>query len=163
MQEGTMVDRTKAGKSTRAAAAGRSKTTSSGTRAKTSGSRTRKPRLQLDTFRTRLLEERGRLREQLEQMIARTARRGRLDSAIQERNFDEDLGDSAAQTLERGLDLAMEQNLQDILEQIDASLEKIESGTYGECNLCSGPITERRLKALPFATLCIECQGRLEQ
>jgi len=158
-----MVDRTKTRKSTRAAAAGRSKTASRGTKARTSGSRPRKPRLQLRTYRKLLLKERERLREELEQMVARTARRGKLDSAPQERNFDEDLGDSAAQTLERGLDMALEQNLQDILEQIDDSLEKIESRTYGVCSLCLGPITARRLKALPYATLCIQCQGRLEQ
>ena len=96
-------------------------------------------------------------------MAARTARRGRLDSAVEEQDLDDNPGDAATETLERGTDMALERNLHDILEQIEESLGKIDSQTYGICDLCNGPISVRRLKALPYATLCIECQGRLEQ
>ncbi|MFQ5810370.1 MAG: TraR/DksA C4-type zinc finger protein [Armatimonadota bacterium] len=114
-------------------------------------------------FRDLLIQERERLYEELEEMAARTARRGKLDSAVEEQDFDDNPGDAATETLERGTDMALERNLHDILEQIEHSLGKIESRTYGICDLCSGPIAARRLRALPYATLCIQCQGRLEQ
>ncbi|RMG17568.1 MAG: TraR/DksA family transcriptional regulator [Planctomycetota bacterium] len=44
------------------------------------------------------------------------------------------------------------------LEQVEAALEKIEKGTYGICESCEKPIGLDRLKALPFATMCISCK-----
>ncbi len=38
-----------------------------------------------------------------------------------------------------------------------AALQRIEDGTYGTCANCGGDINEMRLKALPTATLCINC------
>lgn len=43
------------------------------------------------------------------------------------------------------------------LEKIDAALERIRRGEYGQCLSCGGDIGEKRLKALPTATQCIEC------
>ncbi len=40
---------------------------------------------------------------------------------------------------------------------IDAALLRIERGTYGTCPRCDGPVGEKRLDALPYAALCIEC------
>ena len=134
-----------------------------GTKTKAKIARTPKPRLQLKTFRELLMQERKRLHRELAEMGARTSRRGKLDSAVEEQDFDDDPGDAATQTLERGTDMALERNLHDILQQIEDSLGKIKSHTYGICDVCGGPIAPRRLKALPYATLCVECQGRLEQ
>lgn len=48
------------------------------------------------------------------------------------------------------------------LEQIEKALEKLEKGTYGICEECNAPIAMERLKALPFATQCIECKRQAE-
>jgi DnaK suppressor protein len=40
---------------------------------------------------------------------------------------------------------------------IQAALQRIENGTYGECESCGEPIGEARLKALPEATQCVDC------
>ncbi len=47
--------------------------------------------------------------------------------------------------------------------QIDMALERIDTGTYGSCDECSAIINPERLKALPFATLCINCQREKER
>ncbi len=44
------------------------------------------------------------------------------------------------------------------LRMIDAALEKIAKGTYGVCEECGGPIERPRLKALPYAVLCLKCK-----
>ena len=49
------------------------------------------------------------------------------------------------------------------LEQIDKALEQIDKGTYGICEDCNSPILLERLKALPFATQCIECKRLAEE
>jgi DnaK suppressor protein len=47
--------------------------------------------------------------------------------------------------------------------KIDEALRKLAEGTYGICEDCGEPISKERLKVLPFATHCIDCQERREQ
>lgn len=42
--------------------------------------------------------------------------------------------------------------------KIDAALGRIESGTFGACTSCGESISQKRLKALPFATICMDCK-----
>lgn len=42
-------------------------------------------------------------------------------------------------------------------QQIHAALKRIDAGSYGECVTCGEPISEQRLKALPYAMQCISC------
>ena len=48
------------------------------------------------------------------------------------------------------------------LVDIDAALQRIENGDYGECFECSEVIKPGRLEANPMATLCIDCAEALE-
>jgi len=43
------------------------------------------------------------------------------------------------------------------LAQVEAALDKIKRGRYGRCEACDKPIAALRLKALPYATECIDC------
>ena len=43
------------------------------------------------------------------------------------------------------------------IDDIRAALKRIEDGSYGVCSRCGEDIDERRLKALPYATVCIQC------
>ena len=47
--------------------------------------------------------------------------------------------------------------------KIDESLRKLNEGTYGLCEDCGDVISEERLKILPFAIYCIDCQERREK
>ena len=46
---------------------------------------------------------------------------------------------------------------------IDAALEKIQEGTYAECEECGEEIGAGRLKAMPLAKLCVSCPSRFEK
>jgi RNA polymerase-binding protein DksA len=48
------------------------------------------------------------------------------------------------------------------LYHIEEALARIENGTYGKCESCDGKIGLERLKALPYARLCIECKEKEE-
>jgi RNA polymerase-binding transcription factor len=52
---------------------------------------------------------------------------------------------------------------QGLLAKIDAALQKIERGEYGECAMCGEPIGIERLRARPVAELCIECKNEQEK
>ncbi len=51
----------------------------------------------------------------------------------------------------------------DTLQKIDEALLKLDEGTYGICEDCGETISEKRLKILPFAIYCIDCQERREE
>jgi RNA polymerase-binding protein DksA len=122
-----------------------------------------KRRLNLDDFRQRLEAERKRLTAQLEALEERTQRKHDAEALAEEQDFDDAPGDAATETLERGQEMALEENIQDLLLRVEAAFEKIDRGTYGVCDACGCSIKMIRLKALPSATLCVECQGRMER
>ncbi len=50
----------------------------------------------------------------------------------------------------------------DALDQIEAAIERIEDGSFGQCQTCGQKISECRLKAIPYAALCIHCASEKE-
>ena len=48
------------------------------------------------------------------------------------------------------------------LREIDAALQRIDDGSYGDCQVCDEPIDPRRLEADPTARLCIDCASKSE-
>ena len=49
------------------------------------------------------------------------------------------------------------------LEAIELALERIEDGTYGQCDECGIKIPKARLNALPYAPTCVKCAEELER
>jgi len=74
----------------------------------------------------------------------------------------QDAGDDAANTYARQLLLGLSERERDVLRQIDEALDRLEEGTYGECEACGEEIGEARLAVLPYATLCVECKSNQE-
>lgn len=50
-----------------------------------------------------------------------------------------------------------------LLRQVETALDRMEEGTYGACMHCDDPIPEKRLRALPWAVLCVRCQEQEER
>ena len=72
------------------------------------------------------------------------------------------MADDATEAFEQAKDLALRQNLERLLDQVEDALERFEAGTYGVCEQCGEEIDPARLKALPYATLCLSCQQHRE-
>jgi len=51
---------------------------------------------------------------------------------------------------------------EDALDQIEAAIERIEDGSYGQCNTCGVKISKSRLEAIPYAAHCIKCASQKE-
>ncbi len=60
------------------------------------------------------------------------------------------------------VDLALMQMKSETLKKIDEAISRLEEGTYGRCEECEAEIPAARLKALPFAALCRDCQEETE-
>ncbi len=113
-------------------------------------------------FRDQLLTELTRLEAELQEIERRTARMDESDRASELSAYEDHPADLASETFEREKDLAIGESVEHLLHKVISALDKIDRGTYGLCDACGRPIKKARLKALPFATLCLECQGRLE-
>ena len=113
-------------------------------------------------FKERLLEERRRLQHAVENL--QHEHRGSLEDETQELSMaDNHPGDVATETFDRELDDGLEEGAVRRLGQIDAALRRIEEGSYGTCAVCGRPIGEERLRAVPWATLCIDDQRKQER
>lgn len=73
------------------------------------------------------------------------------------------MADMATDSFDREFNLGLASTEQQILNQIDDSLRRIEDGTFGVCEKCSKPISQKRLLALPYTRLCIKCQSEEEK
>jgi RNA polymerase-binding transcription factor len=60
------------------------------------------------------------------------------------------------------VDLALMQMKSDTLKKIDQAIMRLEQGSYGRCQECDQEIAAPRLRALPFAVLCRDCQEQAE-
>jgi RNA polymerase-binding protein DksA len=115
-----------------------------------------------DHFRELLLEERRRVVAAIANL--HDDHPGTLtDESGEEAAFDNHLADTATETYDRELDYTLEENSEHVLAEIDAALKRIEDGTYGICTNRGEQIPVERLEALPYATLCIDCQREQER
>jgi len=110
---------------------------------------------ELNEFKKRLLEEREELQRQASEIEESSFGGGQSDLTGDVASFDEEFADAGTATFERERDLSLSHNIKDLLEKIDHALRRIDEGTYGLCEKCERPIEKARIKALPYATLCI--------
>jgi len=74
-----------------------------------------------------------------------------------------DINDEAADSVMAGIaDRLSEAELTE-LKAIQAALERMDAGEYGICLSCSKQIAQKRLEALPWASMCIECAEESER
>lgn len=90
--------------------------------------------------------------------------RAEADSLALEREpgdvqFDEESGEGGTVTVDRERNLALSAQAAAAVEEIDDALRKIERKTYGSCERCHQAIPKARLRALPFARLCVACKS----
>jgi DnaK suppressor protein len=105
-----------------------------------------------------LAEERAIYQEQA------TSLRAEADSLALEREpgdvqFDEESGEGGTVTVDRERNLALSGQAALAVEEIDYATERVTDKTYGYCERCFQPIPKPRLRALPYARLCVACKS----
>ena len=71
--------------------------------------------------------------------------------------------DNATRSLDKEILFELSGNAHNTIEQIEAALRKMDKGIYGICEICRQPIPKKRIKALPFARYCVNCQHSTER
>lgn len=118
---------------------------------------------QLKPFRQLLLVERERFAEEI-RAIAHEALKNPREASGDLSTATIHMADMASDTCERELSTSLVSSEQEVLYQIDDALKRMDDeGTFGICEECNHPITMSRLKAVPYASMCIRCQRAKEQ
>jgi DnaK suppressor protein len=73
-----------------------------------------------------------------------------------------DQGESSEVDIQEDIEFALIQMKSETLNKIDAALRRLDEGTYGNCFECGDEIAEPRLRALPFAVRCKDCEEARE-
>jgi len=109
-----------------------------------------------------LIEELTRqLYRQRSSLLESTAAETRETTVVDER--ESEIEESAQIDRITQLKNRLDERGQIMIREIEAALERVASGTYGLCRGCGEKIAASRLKALPIATLCIDCATAVEK
>jgi DnaK suppressor protein len=73
-----------------------------------------------------------------------------------------DAGESSEADIQEDIEFALIQMKAETLTKINDALGRLDEGTYGFCSDCGGEISEKRLRALPFAVRCKDCEESRE-
>jgi len=73
-----------------------------------------------------------------------------------------DQGETSEVDIQEDIELALIQMKAETLNKIDEALARLEAGRYGVCFECGDEISEQRLRALPFAVRCKDCEEARE-
>lgn len=107
----------------------------------------------LDVYRKQLTARRNALAEDLRQATAQL---------LNDESVYTDSVDQAAAETDKSFVLQMKNRDRDALWQIDEAIKRLDEGSFGECERCGESISEGRIEAFPFTTLCIDCKAELE-
>ena len=109
-------------------------------------------RAMIDEFRARLREAR---RELLRRVVTTDTELATLEPHPAG-NLDEDAATQVATTVLARLEGQEKHEL----DEVEAALARLETGSFGTCEDCGGPIPLARLQAVPWVRYCLTCQQR---
>ena len=119
----------------------------------------RLPKKELDVYKKMLHQLRAKIAGDLQQIEGDTL------SANQPNQSGElsDVADMATDNYDRELSIGLASNEQQLLNDIDVALKRIEDGTYGICEIYGLPIPKKRLLAMPYTRLSMKAQEEEEK
>jgi len=109
----------------------------------------------LETFKKRLEERQQELRK----IVSRTEQDGR---AADSENA-QDIADKAANSYTKEFLFHQSNNERQLLAMVEGALDRIRTGTFGQCISCGEEINAKRLEAVPWTRFCINCQEKMER
>ena len=71
--------------------------------------------------------------------------------------------DASDLNIQEDIEIALLQMRTETLTRVEQALVRLDAGNYGSCFECGLEISERRLRALPFAVRCQPCEARREE
>lgn len=116
-----------------------------------------------DSYREHLLTLQRRLRGDLTQLADEALHRAGGEGSGNLSNMPIHMADLGTDNFEQEFTLGLLQNEEQLLEEINAALKRLEQGVFGLCEECKRPIPRARLEALVYTRHCVDCARKLQQ
>lgn len=113
-------------------------------------------------YKTRLLQEKERLDSQISRLADAEESKAMSDSIGELSMYDNHPADIGDELFERSKDMALRENEELLLAEVETALKKLAAGNYGICETCGQKIAGERLDAIPWASKCLSCQQEAE-
>ena len=117
----------------------------------------------LQLCKERLLVLRARIRGEVSHMADAALNSSRSEANGDLSRMPIHMADLGTDNFEREFTLSLMANEEETLGRIETSLERIEDGSYGDCEECGAKIPKARLSAIPYATFCVKCASLSER
>jgi len=117
----------------------------------------------LKMFKDLLLKRKAELQKGIQHIADDALKTSQRDAAGDLSAYSLHMADVATDNYDREFSLGLADKEQAIVHRIDTAIDKIDEGTYGNCELCNKKIAVVRLKAVPYAELCVPCQEKSEK
>jgi DnaK suppressor protein len=118
---------------------------------------------QLEHFKEKLLEERKRVLEEMDELQATNLKQSISDASGENSRYSYHLGDVASLSYGREFSMGLAERQQKYLEQVDEALQRIEDGTYGICKVTGETIAVERLDEVPVAKYSVKGKEIMER
>ncbi len=120
-------------------------------------------RAELKVYKDRLLALRSRMTGDVNQLRENSLKKSRAEANGNLSSMPIHMADIGSDNYEQEFSLSLMENEGAALEKIQASLDRIEEGSYGACEECGAKIPKTRLNAIPYASLCVKCASQQER
>jgi RNA polymerase-binding transcription factor DksA len=118
---------------------------------------------EMKAYKELLLAWRARLRGDVSAMADAALRKTRSEANGDLSSMPIHMADIGSDNYEQEFTLSLMQTDEMTLDSIEAAIERVEDGVFGQCEDCQGPISKTRLNAIPYTPLCIKCAQKLER
>lgn len=113
---------------------------------------------ELDGFRKQLLVLQARLTGDISELADEALKKGEDETGGNLSHLPIHMADLGSDAFEQENTLNLLKNEEQLLEEIDAALERISKGTFGKCEECGESVSPKaRLKELPYTRYCLDC------
>jgi DnaK suppressor protein len=118
---------------------------------------------ELNDFKKLIIKSKEKALDEIKHISEDTLKKSQKDASGDISGYTYHMADVASDTYDREFSLGLASNERESLYELDDAIKKIEDGTFGICEECKSLISKTRLRAVPFAKLCVKCQERKEK
>ncbi len=118
---------------------------------------------ELEAYKKALVQKYRLLSGSVDALEQQALKKSRQENSGDLSNMPIHMADIGSDNYEQEFNLGLIESEDQVLREIEEALQRIEDGTYGTCEMCGKAIRKVRLKAVPHAKYCIECQRECEE
>ena len=115
-----------------------------------------------ESFKKLLLQRRAMLTGDVNHMKDESLNKSRKDASGDLSTMPLHMADIGSENYDQEFTIGLVESEEEELREIDAALERTMEKSFGVCETCSKPMKKTRLKAIPYARLCIACKREEE-